>query len=48
MPEKSQKRRLRKDPPKNQEDLEFVSSIADENRHLSEQNFGDISSKIES
>ena len=47
MLEKTQKRKLRKDLPENQEDKEVVSFIAAENRYLSEQDFEDISNKIE-
>ena len=47
MPEKSQKRKLRSDQSTSQEEIENCNHSNDENVSLSEQDFEDISSKIE-
>ena len=47
MPEKSQKRKLRSDQSTTQEEIENCNHSNDENVSLSEQDFEDISSKIE-
>ena len=47
MPERSQKRKLRRDPPEDQELAEESSLQTDENNCISEQDFEDISSKVE-
>ena len=47
MPEKSQKRKLRSDPSSSLENVESTSQASDENACLTEQDFSDISNKIE-
>ena len=47
MPEKSQKRKLRSDPSSSLENVESTSQASDENTCLTEQDFSDISNKIE-
>ena len=47
MPEKSQKRKLRSDQGTSQEEIENCNASNDENVSLSEQDFEDISNKIE-
>ena len=47
MPEKSQKRKLRSDQGTRQEEIENCNASNDENVSLSEQDFEDISNKIE-
>ena len=47
MPEKSHKRKLRSDSSNSQSDIEIASSSDEERLHLSEQDFEDISNKIE-
>ena len=47
MPEKTQKRKLRSDQSTSQEEIENFNHPGDENVSLSEQDFEDISSKIE-
>ena len=47
MPEKSQKRKLRSDQSTSQEEIENCNHSNDENGSLSEQDFENISSKIE-
>ena len=47
MLEKAQKRKLTKDPPDNQDDIDTTSSIPDENRCVSKPDCEGISSKIE-
>ena len=47
MPEKTQKRKLRKDPASDHEMGETASSIAEENPCLSEQGFEDITNNLE-
>ena len=47
MPEKSQKRKLRSDQGTSQEEIENCNASIDENVSLSEQDFEDISNKIE-
>ena len=47
MPEKTQKRNLRSDQSTSQEEIENYNHPNDENVSLSEQDFEDISSKIE-
>ena len=45
MSQKTLRRMLRKDPPSDQKVIETTSSIAEENKYLSEQHFEDISFK---
>ena len=47
MPEKSQKRKLRSDQSSSLENTETASQASDENTCLTEQDFSDISNKIE-
>ena len=47
MPEKFHKPNLRIDPSNSQSDIEVASSSNEENLHLSEHDFEDISNKIE-
>ena len=47
MPEKSQKRKLRSDQSSSLENAEITSQVSDENTYLTEQDFSDISNKIE-
>ena len=47
MPEKTQKRKLRSDQSTSQEEIENCNPPDDENVSLSEQDFEDISSKVE-
>ena len=47
MPEKTEKRKLRSDQSTSQEEIENYNHPDDENASLSEQDFEDISSKIE-
>ena len=47
MPEKSQKRKLRSDPSSSLENVESTSQASDEHTCLTEQDFSDISNKIE-
>ena len=47
MPERSQKRKLRRDPPDDHELAEESSLQTDENNCTSEQDFEDISSEVE-
>ena len=47
MPEKSQKRKLRSDQSSSLENAETASQVSDENTCLTEQDFSDISNKIE-
>ena len=47
MPEKSHKRKLRSDSFNSQSDTDVASSSNEESRHLSEQDFEDISTIIE-
>ena len=47
MPEKSQKRKLRSDPSSSLENVESTSQASDENTCLTDQDFSDISNKIE-
>ena len=47
MPEKSQKRKRRSDQSSGQENVEISSQVSDENTCLTEQDFSDISNKIE-
>ena len=47
MPERSQKRKLRRDPPEDHELAEESSLQTDENNCISEQDFEDVSSKVE-
>ena len=47
MPEKTQKRKLRKDPPSDHEMVETTSSIADENTSLFERDFEGITNNLE-
>ena len=46
-PEKSQKRKLRSDQGSSQEDVEISSHVTDENTSRTEQDFSDITNKIE-
>ena len=43
----SQKRKLRSDQSSSQENVEISSQVSDENTYLTEQDFSDISNKIE-
>ena len=47
MPERSQKKKLRRDPPEDQYLLENSSLPTDENNCISEQDFEEVSSKVE-
>ena len=47
MPEKSQKRKLRSDKSSSLENAEITIQVSDENTYLTEQDFTDISNKIE-
>ena len=47
IPEKTQKRKLGKDPPSDQKMIGTTSSLADENQCLLVQDFEDFSNKIE-
>ena len=47
MPEKSHMRKLRRDPSRSQSDIETTSFPNEQNLHLSEHDFEDISNKIE-
>ena len=47
MPEKSQKRKLRSDQSSSLDNGETASQVSDENTCLTEQDFSDISNKIE-
>ena len=47
MPQKSQKRKLRSNQSSSLENAEITSQVSDENTYLTEQDFSDISNKIE-
>ena len=47
MPEKSQKRKLRSDQSSSLENAEITNQVSDENTYLTDQDFSDISNKIE-
>ena len=47
MPEKSQRRKLRSNQSSSQANVEISSQVSDENTYLTEQDFSNISNKIE-
>ena len=47
MPEKSQKRKLRRDPVEDSDLVQSSSNPTDENNCISEQDFEEITSKVE-
>ena len=47
MPEKTQSRKLRRDPPSDHEVFETSSSIVEESPSLTERDFGDVTNKVE-